>query len=210
MNVDLLEAKVSLQQWLSPQEFCRKAEQYRNAIPSGSLFKSPGHQFLFEAWTACEFVGLTNCDHLRLTNDDWPDLQICYGGVVKGYEIAEVLEPGRKRGAEDWSNDSVISDNEANWHRRAALIPRALRAGTASKVAKHYPRNMAALLIYLNIHEWGVKQREIEADLHDATALAKDDFTDVWVLWKHKLYHVWQDGQYSTVTYEKKLTLEDF
>ena len=52
----------------------------------------------------------------------------------------------------------------------------------------------AALLVYPNISEYGIRQREIEASLRNATAPAKNAFTAVWVLWKDRAYHVWQNG----------------
>jgi hypothetical protein len=210
MDTDLTEAKISLQHWLSPQEFRRRSENYRDAVPSGRLFKVPGHQFLFEAWTACQFIGLITCDAVRLFNVRWPDFQTRNGKIVRGYEVAEVLEPGRRRGDENWDDKWGEYDSEKDWYRRAALTPQALRDAVAKKVAKHYPPNEAALLIYLNIHEWDVRQKEIEADLHDATELAKDTFTDVWVLWKHKLYHLWKDGERATGVVQKQLTVADF
>jgi hypothetical protein len=213
MNVavaELKESELTLREWMSPQDFKKLSEHYRQQVMSGKLFKSPGHQFLFEAWTACEFTGLIACDAVRLFDDRWPDFQTRTGNIIKGYEVAEVLEPGRTRGDENWNSDSVIPDPVEDWYKRAEMIPPALRDVVAKKVAKNYPPKKAALLIYLNIHEWGVRQTEIEADLHDATKLAKASFTDIWLLWKHKLYHLWKDGESATGVFQKQLTVADF
>lgn len=208
--VDLKQAESSLRQWMSPNEFKRLSEKYRKQVPSGKLFKQPGHQFLFEAWTACQFINLIPCEAVRLFDGNWPDFQSRKAGIIQGYEIAEVLEPGRKRGDENWNHESSVPDPVEDWYKRAALIPSALRDVVAKKVAKRYSPNEAALLLYLNIHEWGILQKEIETDFHAATQLAKNTFTDIWVLWKEQLYHLWRDGEKSTKVFQKQLSLADF
>lgn len=65
-------------------------------------------------------------------------------------------------------------------------------------------------MLYLNVHEWDVRHKEIEADLHAATRLAKDTFTDVWLSWKKGLYHLWKDGEKTTNVFQQHMSLEDF
>jgi hypothetical protein len=64
---------------------------------------------------------------------------------------------------------------------------------TLAKAKKNYPKSMR-LLIYLNIGEYGTMQKEIEGAMADSTAVAKEAFAEVWVLWKARLYLVWQGG----------------
>ncbi len=207
---ELKQAEASLRQWMSPDEFSRRSETYRARVIPGTLFHQPGYQFLFEAWTACHFINLVPCDAVRLFDGNWPDFQTRQRDIIKGYEVAEVIDPNRRRGAENWNAESVIPDPEEDWHKRAALILPTLRAVIAKKVGKHYPANEAALLLYLNIDEWGVRQRELEADFHAATQLAKDKFTDVWLLWKVRLYHLWQNGEKATGVFQRQLSVEDY
>ena len=63
-----------------------------------------------------------------------------------------------------------------------------------AKAKKAYPRS-TRLVIYLNIGEYGTRQREIEGAMADSTAVAKEAFAQVWVLWKARLYLVWDNGQ---------------
>jgi hypothetical protein len=55
------------------------------------------------------------------------------------------------------------------------------------------------LLIYLNIAEYGTMQKKIEGAMADATTVAKDAFSQVWVLWKSQLYLVWNNGERATL-----------
>ena len=79
------------------------------------------------------------------------------------------------------------------WTERAEQVPAILHQRCSDKAVKRYA-GRAALLVYLNISEYGIRQREIEASLRNATAPAKNAFTAVWVLWKDRAYHTWQNG----------------
>ena len=71
-------------------------------------------------------------------------------------------------------------------------IPAVLAERASKKAAKGYS-GAAGLLIYLNINEFGIREREVEASFLDATAPAIKSFDAVWILWKDRLYHV-RDG----------------
>ncbi|MCP1912688.1 hypothetical protein J2R96_005168 [Bradyrhizobium elkanii] len=44
------------------------------------------------------------------------------------------------------------------------------------------------LVVYLNIHEWGIRQRQIEQVIAETMIRYSDYFQEVSVLWKGNLY----------------------
>jgi len=55
-----------------------------------------------------------------------------------------------------------------------------------------------AEVILLNIAEYGVRQKEIEAAMAPMTEPAAKTFQEIWVLWKLGLYRLWQNGELDT------------
>lgn len=108
------------------------------------------------------------------------------------------MTKGRKRGEENWEDGTVEEDPHENWIHRAEQIPSQLRETVHKKCLKGYPPT-AALLVYLNIDEWGIAQKKTEAAMHDATNEAREKFTQVWVFWKERFYLLWDDALKSDV-----------
>lgn len=167
------------------------------------LFSQAGVGFVTEGWAAAKFAGLRGADAVRLVpkQERWPDFELRFGESWEPWEFTEADLPERRRGdeyqrraeriaagASRWEDDPVEA-----WAERAERAPAILHERCVHKAAKQYS-GRAALLVYLNINEYGIRHREIEASLPNATAPAKHAFTSVWVLWKNRAYHVWQNG----------------
>lgn len=170
---------------------------------SEDFFNQPGVSFIREAWAAAKFALDRNAEAVRLVpeNQQWPDFEMKMNSKVDAWEITEADDPERRRGDEyreaakrlaiDGSN--ISEDPVEDWIKRADKVPAAIRARCESKAKKHYG-GRASLLVYLNLSEYGIRLRQIEACFADATSPAKDSFDQIWVLWKDHAYLVWKDG----------------
>jgi hypothetical protein len=98
-----------------------------------------------------------------------------------------VIKPGRKPGLEFRpARVSVELDPVESWLKRAEKIAPALRERIQKKLqSRHIPGT--ELLIYLNIGECGIQQREIERDIKLILQEGIGSFSMVHVLWKEKL-----------------------
>jgi hypothetical protein len=164
-------------------------------VGSIDLFNQAGIDFLLEAQAAAEFAQSRRASMVRLVADVWPDFEIEREGTIEPFEITEADLPGRKRGREYREvNHRIKDDPVENWTKRADQVPAALHLAAARKAEKRYS-GRAQLLIYLNISEYGIREKEIENCFSDATATAKDQFDAIWVLWKGQSYPVWNGGE---------------
>ena len=110
--------------------------------------------------------------------------------------------PERRRGDEYRQRTARLAaghqatedDPVEEWARRAERVPAILHERCVKKAAKQYA-GRAGLLVYLNINDYGIRQREIETCFQNATAPAKASFASVWVLWKVQAYHSWEQGE---------------
>lgn len=98
------------------------------------------------------------------------------------------MEPGRKIAEEYRSRDRAVEhDPVENWVARADKIVPALRSSILKKTRKHYSIH-PELLVYLNIDEWGIRQREIETQIANVLADDTKPFSAISVLWKGKVF----------------------
>lgn len=179
--------------WRSAVEMLAHAEDLMVKLGPADHLNQPGLAFVREAWAAAVFGQQRGAGAVRLVADNWPDLELRFGNVVEAYEFVEADLPGRERGreyreaaakgypVEDWP--------VKEWVEAARIAPMALRTAAEKKAAKGYPAT-AGLLIYLNINEFGIRQREVEASFAEAVQPAEGRFTSVWVLWKSRCYRV--------------------
>jgi len=180
-----------LSNWRSPDHMLEYVDEVTNSVGSADFFTQPGLAFLRDAWAAAKLGLARKAIAVRLVVDEWPDFEIEIDKLVEQFEYTEADIPGRKRGDEYRSASDagfpVEYDPVEDWEERARLIPQAIKNAVSKKIQKQYSKKVN-LLIYLNIDEWGIRQREIEACFDITVGIAKDSFTNVWVLWKDRLY----------------------
>ena len=181
-----------------------RARKLMDFMGNADLFNQPGADFITEAWAAAQFARGRHALAARLVSarDQWPDFEIrTRGRELQRWEFTEVDDPRRRRGQEmrrvearraaaKSATKSVPIDRLT---KQAERVPGWIRKRCKDKVAKHYS-SRAGLLVYLNWNEFGVRHAEIERSFSAATASAKDAFTEVWILWKARLYRIWRDG----------------
>jgi hypothetical protein len=59
--------------------------------------------------------------------------------------------------------------------------------GRNAKSKKRYSEP-CCLVVYLNIGEFGIRQKETEATIAEMKARYASSFDSIWVLWKGRLY----------------------
>lgn len=204
--------EASLREWRNPVKFGSIAHELNERMPNKQFQRQPGLQFFREAVNAADFAMALGCDLVRLGEEDQsPDFEISKAGVVKGYELTEAMEEGRRRGDEDWDSNEIELVPVGEWHKAAEMIPSQLRAAVKRKVKKDYPPNEFGLVIYLSITgTYGLRQTEIEANFHAATELAKDKFNEVWIAWGIKHYLLWRNGNASREIFQAPLNLQAY
>lgn len=208
---ELKAIEASLREWRNPVEFGSIAHELNERMPNKQFQRQPGLQFFREAVNAADFAKALGCELVRLCEGNWPDFEISKAGVVKGYELIEAMEKDRKRGEEDWDSNEIELVPVSEWRKAAAMIPGELRKAVEKKVNKNYSPNKSGLAVYLSITgTYGPRQKEIEADFHAATELAKDKFNEVWIAWGIRHYLLWRNGKASREIFQAPLNLQAY
>ncbi len=195
--------------WQTPEEMWRVANEAGDHIGSTNLFNQGGLEFLRDALTAAELGMKRRASRVRLVAevDRWPDFELEVGVVIERFEAVEVDDPERRRGDEYRNWVGGVIDPVTDWIARAEQTPTWIAAGCQKKMQKRYA-GRASLVIYLNVSDHGIRQTEIENSFPSVTAMAKDQFDAIWVLWKSKAYQVWQGGTHVTMPENTTLAAE--
>ena len=184
----LAEGRTALERWQTPAEFTAKIDELADLVESEPLFNLTGVQFLLDAMILGMFAEYRPTESIRLAGekDQWPD---GYTGTEKtpvNVEVTEVLEEGRKRGQEYRNDAQPLDGNAEDWRKRAQAIPGQLEKAIKRKKQKGYGKN-CTLVIYLNMSNYGVLQKETEAAIAAVKAKYAGDFQEICVLWQMKL-----------------------
>jgi hypothetical protein len=176
--------------WQRPGKFRTNVERLVSRCSSRDFFNDPKLKFLHDAWTLSELVRHKRVAEVRLApqDDRWPDGYVrTRNGRVVNVEVTIALMPGRKMGEEYKFEREIELDPVENWNARADAIPDALETAIKKKVAKQYS-SRGWLVVYLNLSEYGIRQRETEQIIHEEKCRHRDAFDQVLVLWKDKLF----------------------
>ncbi|MCC8937930.1 hypothetical protein H8A97_22960 [Bradyrhizobium sp. Arg62] len=186
--VKLAEGRKSLEAWRTPEQFKAKIDELADAVDSEALFNRNETQFLRDAMTLETFIRYRTTENVRLAqaSDQWPDGQIGCPEQPINIEVTEVLEEGRKRGNEYKDGAKPLDGDAEDWRRRALDIPVQLEKAIKRKKKKGYGKK-CKLVIYLNMSNYGVLQKETEAKIAAIKAKHAADFQEICVLWQQKL-----------------------
>ena len=188
---DLPKAHAELAEWADPWEFRRRVDGFHQRSRSKEIFNDPKRKFLLDAWVLSELSERQQFGQIRLAADgeEWPD---GYARTDRGelkIEVTTALFPGRRLGAEYRFEGRMRMhhDPEEDWIERAESIPAQLDQVVSAKVEKHYGSPFA-LVVYLNISEYGIRRAETER----AIATIKDrygpKFQHLWILWNGQVF----------------------
>ncbi|MCP3439822.1 hypothetical protein [Bradyrhizobium sp. CCGUVB14] len=186
--VKLAEGRKALEAWQTPEQFIAKVDEIAEGVDSEALFNRVETQFLRDAMTLATFIQYRATEGVRLAaeKDPWPDGQIGSSKAPVNVEVTEVLEEGRKRG-DEYKNDGKAVDGDAeDWRRRALDIPVQLEKAIKRKKNKGYGKQ-CKLVIYVNMSNYGVLQKETEAKIAKIKEKYANDFQEICVLWQEKL-----------------------
>ena len=192
---EITELERRLAQWQTPKAMSSLVDDAMNQVGSVDLFNQGGLALLRDAWIAAEFGRIRQAEQVRLVADTWPDFELKIDGRVEAFEAVEADDPERRLGDEYRKSSGKIKDDPVeDWISRAEQAPSWLEATSRKKALKRYGAR-ANLVVYLNLSEYGIRQKEVEDCFPLTTAAVKDSFDAVWVLWKKRAYPVWKDGE---------------
>ena len=180
-----------LNQWQTPEAMHRLVKVANHTLGSTYFFTQGGLAFIRDAWVAATFASARSADSVRLVSDNWPDFELQLNGRVTAFEVVEADDPDRRRGDEYREDDGDVEyDPVEDWIVRAEQAPNWIKAAARKKAELNYCSG-ASLVIYLNLSEFGIRQRQVESCFRAETEIAKDAFDAIWVLWKDRAYQTW-------------------
>ena len=189
VNPEVLAAgRCALERWHTAAEFTAKVEELAKLVKSDKLFNLAGVGFLLDAMVLAEFTKFRPTENVHLVEqkEQWPDGQTGTPQKPIDIEITEVLEDGRRRG-DEYRNHQQPQDGTADdWRNRALAIPEQLEKAIQRKIGKGYAQK-CILLIYLNMSNYGVLQKETEEAIAKIKAKYARDFDEICILWQEKL-----------------------
>lgn len=179
-----------LSAWYTPEDFYAAVDALGDKFTSHQKFNDPALGFLRDAWTLSRFAKLKGVDRVRLSKrgEQFPDGYVDVAGVVSDVEIAEALEPERRRGLEYQPNAVMLVEDDPveDWDLRLDALPGALETTIKKKVEKRY-QPPPILVVYLNIGAYGHRDSEMRTAIYAIKSKYLASFTDLHVLWQGKL-----------------------
>ena len=169
-------------------EFDQRQTELAGMIGANLLFNRGEAKWLLEAWILKKFARFVDASQIRLNRPDPPDGYAIFESSTVPMEMTEVLEPGRKRGLEyRKSKPELEFDPGEDWLRRAESIPEALRQRISAKLSGRYSAE-TELVVYLNIGEYGIRQRQVENLIVSLLKNSLGPFVAIHIMWKEKLF----------------------
>jgi hypothetical protein len=181
-------ARVSLTRWQDPGAFKVEVDALCRRCASNDWFNRPQLKFLHDAFVLSRFAVQSRVNEVRLAqaSAQWPDGFVRIVGKTHNIEVTST-HGDRPLGKEYRAIKGPTLDPVENWVARADSIPHFLDAAVSKKTKKNYSAP-CWLVVYLNISEYGIRQRETEATIAQVKACYASAFEAVSVLWKGRLY----------------------
>lgn len=188
--------KSRLEEWQSPQDFHDALDRLVASYGRQLLSKSESTSLFRDAHTASAFAFHRDAEKVRLIKADQPDFEIEVFGRKQMYEVVEADTPGRRRSDEikhqpklatgaSLPNDFVLT---------AELAPQILEAAANRKDKDIYLPDCGLVIVLNPAQPGGREQQNIEEGMIQATAIVKNRFEEVWVLWEATAYNLWLRG----------------
>jgi hypothetical protein len=181
-------ARTSLAQWAAPETFKGAVDVLSARCKSRDWFNRPQLKFLHDAFVLARFALRRKVDQVRLTEStsQWPDGYVRIGSRTHNIEITST-HGGRKLGEEYREVKGPTMDPVENWIERGESIPKFLNEAVGAKSRKRYSAP-CWLVVYLNISEYGIRQKETEAAIEEVRKRYGHAFEAISVVWKGRLY----------------------
>jgi hypothetical protein len=180
--------RVSLARWQSPKAFKGEVDALCARCASEDWFRRPQLKFLHDAFVLARFAVQSHVDDVSLVTlpAQWPDGVVRVGDKAHNIEVTST-HGGRLLGDEYRGVTRPTLDSVDDWEARANIIPHFLDDVISKKSQKRYGAP-CWLVVYLNINEYGTRQRETEAAITEVKVRYDVSFEAISVLWKGRLY----------------------
>ena len=180
--------RIALAAWQAPEDFITATKAISDRCNSEDWFNRPHLKFLHDGYVLAEFVGLMPVEEVRLANssEQWPDGYVKLSGKTHNIEVTST-HGGRRLGKEYRELKAPTLDPVSNWIARAESIPHYLDEAIGAKSRKKYG-SAYWLVVYLNINEYDIRQKETELVIRSVKARYASSFEEISVLWKQKMY----------------------
>lgn len=149
------------------------------------FFRKPGMSRVREMWCAAHFARsfdqhvarcLVQIDEVDSQDD--VDFELVVGATSLPFQVAEVMEPDRRRSAE-YKNFQPGVMRQEDWSRGTANGPEWIRRAIESKLNKNYARETSLnLLLYINYPAY----HQNYFDIRQACSAVLNDFASTWLL----------------------------
>ncbi len=117
----------------------RLVDDTKDQVGSKDFFSQEELAFLRDAWTAAEFDGARQAQHVRVVADIYPDFELRADQQVEAFEAVEADDPKRRRGDEYSESTGEIEDDPVeDWVGRAEQAPTWLATACEKKIGKRY------------------------------------------------------------------------
>jgi hypothetical protein len=181
-------ARVNLTRWQNPGAFKVEVDALCARCASKDWFNRPELKFLHDAFVLARFAVRSQVNEVRLAqaSAQWPDGFVRITDKTHNIEVTST-HGGRRLGEEYRNLRGPTLDPVEDWAARADTIPNFLDEAVKKKTKKTYGAP-CWLVIYLNISEYGIRQRETEATIAQVKGRYATAFEAISVLWKGHLY----------------------
>ena len=189
--------KSRLEEWQSAQDFRDALDKLRAEYGKQLLSKSEFTSLFRDAYAASAFAFHRGAEKVRLIKANQPDFEIEALGRKQMYEVVEADTPGRRRGDEIKHQPERVTGTPLpdDLLLTAELAQQILETAAKRKDKDIYLPEWGLVIVLNPIRLGGQEQHDIEEGLARATAVVKDRFEEVWVLWGHAAYKAWfKDG----------------
>jgi hypothetical protein len=185
---DIEVARVRLARWQGPDAFKAAVDALCARCVSKDWFNRSQLKFLHDAFVLARFARHQHMDEVCLAEPSaqWRDGFVRVAGKTHNVEVTST-HGGRKLGKEYREVKGTTMDPVENWVARGDSIPKFLDEAVSAKRRKHYSEP-CWLVVYLNISEYGIRQKETEAIIAEVKARYASSFQAVSVVWKGRLY----------------------
>ena len=121
------------------------------------------------AWIRCALSSVPRNEEHKI------EVTSTHGGRPLGKELREIKGP--------------TVDPGEQWVARGDSIPKFLDEAVTKKVKKNYSESKQCwLVVYLNIDDYGISQKETEAAIVEVKRRYASSFEAICVLWRGQLY----------------------
>lgn len=201
---DVIVPKTWFEQWRSPHEFYRKADDCMSQFEPDIILGMTGVQHLFDAHVAGLFARVWNDHHackVKLEPGDFPDAHLRDAKDTLALEVTMADEKDRRMAAEHRRSREMRERGESavihtNWEQERENAQEAIPRVCAKKVKRYLGSDRsdgqvpAHLLIYVNFFSYADPVLTDE-EMIELTEQWQYNFPSIWLLCGARIVRTW-------------------